>query len=153
MTAVCMPYALEHNVLGATDMLVASAASSLTGHPNLLNMLLGETSIGAVLLPVMLWQLANQEQSRKASASKDETVALERRAEDGCSSWAWRAAATAAIMEAEDGLWAGEWLRSITTGLCEEGAEECSLANVASGPGAMTCLQIEREGELHWVCV
>lgn len=129
--------------MGAADRLVAAAANSLVGTPDTSVMhLLSESNVVAmVLVPWSLWQVARHEEAVKGSLlKKDEAVT--------------RARAAAAMDEADEAFWAGSWLRSMGMGLCDANSDDtCGVASVAKGRGAMTCLEVEREGKLVWVCV
>ena len=157
-TAAVMPFALQHNYFGSMDILVAAAAVSVTsaGTPSqhfMITDLLSSSNTFAVgvLIPLALLNIATQRSTSTAEAlpSKPQRLLARIAEKDAAAGARARAAAAAAIESAENAFYEGSWVRGM-------GSELWCVDTVpvrADGSGAMTCLQVEKDGRLEWVCV
>lgn len=164
-TAALLPFALQHNLFGAMDTLVASAAVSVAGSGTppsqlLMTELLSKSNTFAfgVIIPIALINLATQ-RSATAEALPSKPLLAMIAEKDAAAGARARAAAAAAIETAENAFYEGSWVRGLGSGLlCEyAGDDGCSVLDAVpvrtAGNGAITCLQVEKEGRLVWVCV
>ena len=143
-TAAILPFALQHNFLGAMDDLVAASATSLA-YPDASShvastfasdLVWHTNDLSCVLILFGFLRMAFATTAPKAKKSLMEVSAA-----------AVRARAAAAMEQADNAWSSGGWFSAV----CDE--EEGIPPEAIHGPGQVQCLQMEREGRMVWVCV